>query len=162
MRVINTFESSFEAPGLTRGCPDLIFTALTYAAVSLLKATQPQFSHLEADRNSIFTASRKAADMLARAATTAEHLPASQSVFLSHLIAARQSVRQVPTTNLEPIDFEAFGQSILDDQTRTLWPPTDPMLNFDAVDPPQQYTLPAALGLGETDQDLLFTLDSFW
>ena len=176
----------FDAAGLTRGCPDFVFTVLTYAAVSLLKATQAQFSHLEPDRPTIFLHARKAADLLARAATVPDHLPASQSVFLSRLIEVKA---HEPLTFFipEPIDFEAFGNSIIEDQSKTLWPPVpdsglvgkmgSPRLQAATESGPtdlsswvalnQACPVPgAALGLGAgsfiQEPDLLFTQDSFW
>ncbi len=187
--MINCFETDFEGPGLTRGCPDFVFTVLTYAAVSLLKATQSQFSHLEPDRSAILLTGRKAADMLARAAMVSDHLPASQSVFLSRLIDVKtHEPARDPTIFIpQPIDFEAFGQSINEDQYKTLWPPM-PGSSFEGSIVPAQprqengnrpmdlsswvaqnqtYPVPgAALGLGAgnflQDQDMLFTQDSFW
>jgi len=187
--LINCFEVDFELPGLTRGCPDFVFTVLTYAAVSLLKATQSQFSHLKPNRSIIFNLARKAADMLARAAMVPDHLPASQSVFLSRLIEAKaHEPTYDPTAFIpEPIDFEAFGNSITEDQTKTLWPPMPGTGLEGSLLPPssesmhgnmptdlsswvamnQTYPVPgAALGLGAgsflQDQDLLFDRDSFW
>lgn len=189
IRLITCFEADFELPGLTRGCPDFVFTVLTYAAVSLLKATQHQFSHLEPNRSTIFHLARKAADMLARAAMAPDHLPASQSVFLSRLIEVKthEPMRETVTFEPEPIDFEAFGNSINEDQTKTLWPPM-PGTDFEGSIMPtisaltdgnqptdlsswvaqnQVYPVPgAALGLGAgsflQDQNLLFNQDSFW
>lgn len=72
--------------------------------------------------------------MLARSAMTPDHLPASQSVFLSRLIEAKSA--EMPITNMaqqtfmpEMIDFEAFGQSLEGDQSKTQWPPAP--FNFD-------------------------------
>jgi hypothetical protein len=141
MRLIGTFESDVESTGLTRGCPDFVFTVLTYAAVSLLKALQPQFSHLDPNRPSILATARKAADMLARAAMTPDHLPASQSVFLSRLIEAKSAEPALPPANTlqgntaqtpwvpETIDFEALGHAIDAEQTTALWPPMPAMPN---------------------------------
>ena len=121
-RLIEGFESDLESQGLTRGCPDFVFTVLTYAAVSLLKATEPIYAHLDPHRPTLFSLTRKAADMLARAAMTPDHLPASQSMFLSRLIEVKSSVAK-PIQEPEPIDFQAFGQSIDNDTSKTLWPP---------------------------------------
>jgi hypothetical protein len=82
--------------------------------------------------------------MLARSAMTPDHLPASQSVFLSRLIEVKSA--EIPTSQFQPqgylpemIDFEAFGQSLEGDQSKTLWPPAP--FNFDltslaAIQPP--------------------------
>jgi hypothetical protein len=136
--LIETFETELDSPGFTRGCPDFIFTVLTYAAVSLLRVTQPHFAYLEPDRNKIFTMARKASDMLARSAMNPDHLPASQSVFLRRLIEAKSA--EAPTSTYqqaylpEMIDFEAFGQSLEGDQSKTLWPPAP--FNFDLASHP--------------------------
>jgi hypothetical protein len=136
--LIETFETELEAPGFTRGCPDFVFTVLTYAAVSLLRVTQPHFAYLEPDRNKIFTTARKAAEMLARSAMNPDHLPASQSVFLSRLIEVKSA--EAPTSHYqqayspEMIDFEAFGQSLEGDQSKTLWPPAP--FSFDLASNP--------------------------
>jgi hypothetical protein len=125
--LIETFETQLEIPGFTRGCPDFVFTVLTYAAVSLLRVTQPHFAHLEPDRSKIFASARKASDMLARSAMNPDHLPASQSVFLTRLIEVKSAEAPVghrqQTSLPEMIDFEAFGQSLEGDQSKTLWPP---------------------------------------
>lgn len=82
----------------------------------------------------IFQTARRAADMLARSAMTPDHLPASQSVFLSRLIEVKSA--EMPLANMaqqtfmpEMIDFEAFGQSLEGDQSKTQWPPAP--FNFD-------------------------------
>lgn len=130
--LIQTFETDLEGPGFTRGCPDFVFTVLTYAAVSLLRVTQPHFAYLEPDRTQVFATARKAADMLARSAMTPDHLPASQSVFLSRLIEVKSTEVPVPPRHQaqqqqpfmpEMIDFEAFGQSLEGDHSKTQWPP---------------------------------------
>jgi hypothetical protein len=80
--------------------------------------------------------------MLARSAMNPDHLPALQSVFLSRLIDVKSA--EIPTSLVqqaylpEMIDFEAFGQSLEGDQSKTLWPPAP--FNFDmasfAANPP--------------------------
>jgi len=65
--------------------------------------------------------------MLARSAMTPDHLPAFQSAFLSRLIEVKSA--EMPNRHQqqpfipEMIDFEAFGQSLEGDQSKTLWPP---------------------------------------
>jgi len=140
--LIETFETELELPGFTRGCPDFVFTVLTYAAVSLLRVTQPHFAYLEPDRHKIFNTARKASDMLARSAMNPDHLPASQSVFLSRLIEVKSA--EVPTGHRqahlpEMIDFEAFAQSLEGDQSKTLWPPAPfhfDLGSFSGIPPP--------------------------
>jgi hypothetical protein len=133
-KLIATFESDLESTSLTRGCPDKLFTILTYGAVSLLKALQPQFAHLEPNRPSILSTARQAADMLARAAMTPDHLPASQSAFISRLIDVKSNEAAQPSLDAgqrlgvtpwipETINFEALGQAIDANQTTALWPP---------------------------------------
>jgi hypothetical protein len=178
MRLIETFEMEFESSGFTRGCPDFVYTILTFAAVSLLKCTQSQFSHLDPDRSSVLSFARKAADSLARTATTPDHLPATQHAFLTRLIDQRSHDHTLPTL-LQPMDFEAFGQSIENDTNKTPWPPGPNALSRqgdqdfgEAGDPygwlsGQMYSVPeGAIGIGvgsfTQDQDLLFTQDSFW
>jgi hypothetical protein len=64
---------------------------------------------------------------------TPDHLPASQSVFLSRLIEVKSA--EVPIRHQqqafvpEMIDYEAFGQSLEGDQSKTLWPPAP--FNYD-------------------------------
>ena len=125
IRLINGFEVDLESPGFTRGCPDFVFTVLTYAAVSILKASEPRFCHLDPHRPTLFMLARKAADMLGRAAMTPDHLPASQSVFISRLIEVKSTEPQHQPDALipAPIDFEAFGNSLDQDTSKTLWPP---------------------------------------
>ena len=179
MRLIDAFETEFEGKGFTRGCPDFVYTTLTFAAVSLLKGTQAQFAHLEPDRAALLSLARKAADILARTATTSDHLPASQHAFISRLIDKRSAEPQPLPTTLQPMDFQAFGQSIDQDLSKTPWPPapmgtrpnlsdTTPTgndafswLTADAFSVPEA-ALGVGLGNSLQDQDLLFTQDSFW
>lgn len=113
-----------------RGCPDFVFTVLTYAAVSLLKAVEPQFGHLDPDRGAIMELARHASAILGRSAMSPDHLPASQSVFLSRLIHVKSADSTASAFEpaaaamaFKPIDFEAFAQSLDRDQSKTLWPP---------------------------------------
>lgn len=83
--------------------------------------------------------------MLARSAMTPDHLPASQSIFLSRLIEVKSSAQisapvAAPSGPAQPsiqqfmpemIDFEAFGQSLEGDQSKTQWPPAPLPFNFD-------------------------------
>lgn len=128
IRLIEEFESDFESAGLTRGCPDFIFTFLTFAAVSLLKSTQPQYAHLEPNRHSLFSLARKASGILSRSAATPDHLPAIQHSFLTRLIDARSKITpdRAVLGGFTMMDFEAFGQSIDADLSKTPWPPTGP------------------------------------
>lgn len=124
---------------------------MTYGAVSLLQSLEPRLARLDPspDRNAVLSLARAAADMLARAAMTPDHLPASQSVFLSRLIqvrsrpprhrssehtlygnerelgasAATGQSDQTLSFDFGEIDFEAFGLSVTADETRTVWPP---------------------------------------
>lgn len=174
MRLLEGFGDDLSTPNLTRGCPDLVFTVVTYGAVSLLKALEPRLAALEPapDRDAILTLARSAADMLARAAVTADHVPASQSMFLSRLIQARsrpprQAAPAPSMTCLDfgEIDFEAFGLSVAADDTMSMWPPvpnlasrgTSPPINDGEGEPPtdlaswaqSNLALPGpALGLG--------------
>lgn len=116
--------------GLVRGCPDFVFTVLTYAAVSLLKALEPQFGHLDPDRDAITKLARKAAEILQRSAMSPDQLPASQGVFVNRLIHVKSTATLATAFDpaaaamaLKPIDFEAFAQSLDQDQSKTLWPP---------------------------------------
>jgi hypothetical protein len=126
IRLIEEFESDFETSGLARGCPDFIFTFLTFGVVSLLKGIQPQYAHLEPDRNSLIALARKAAGTLSRSAATPDHLPAIQHSFLTRLIDTRSKPAMAPSAGFPMIDFEAFGQSIDADLSKTPWPPTGP------------------------------------
>lgn len=140
IRLLECFGRDLSTPNLTRGCPDFVFTVVTYGAVSLLKSLEPRLAALEPspDRTAVLALARSAADMLARAAVTSDHVPASQSVFLSRLIQARSkpprtlpSAPQPPATEyglslpLEfgEMDFAAFGSSVAADDSRTMWPP---------------------------------------
>lgn len=128
IRLVEEFESDFEGAGFTRGCPDFIFTFLTFAAVSLLKGTQQQYAHLEPNRHSLFALARKASGILSRSAATPDHLPAIQHSFLTRLIDARSRITPdsaIPG-GFTMMDFEAFGQSIDADLSKTPWPPTGP------------------------------------
>lgn len=160
---------------------------LTYAAVSLLKATEARFAHLDPHRPTIFMSARKAAEMLSRTAMTPEHLPASQSVFINRLIEVKSAEKhsETPDAFPEPIDFEAYGLSLDKDTGKTLWPPA-PAANgtggrghgrpaANGVNGGARgkesggtgYPVPgAALGLGvgsfSQNQDMLFTQETFW
>ena len=160
IRLITGFEADLEAPGLTRGCPDFVFTVLTYAAVSLLRATDATYAHLDPHRPTIFLLARKAADMLARAAMTSDHLPASQSMFLSRLIEVKSNENnvEVPKMQLEPIDFEAFAQSVDQDTSKTLWPPMPSLATIDpsslSVPTVQQESMASTSSTGLEAMDL--------
>ena len=124
--------------------------------MSLLRVTQPHFAYLEPDRSKVFTTARKASDMLARSAMNPDHLPASQSVFLRRLIEVKSA--EAPTSTYhqaylpEMIDFEAFGQSLEGDQSKTLWPPAP--LNFDLASHPGVPThLQPSAGISRTQQN---------
>ncbi|BEJ11400.1 hypothetical protein CspHIS471_0108220 [Cutaneotrichosporon sp. HIS471] len=128
VRLIEGFGDDLSAPNLTRGCPDFVFTVVTYGAVSLLQVLEPRLAALEPapDRDAILALARQAADMLARAAVTADHVPASQSMFLSRLIQVRsRPPRQAPPPVFDfgEMDFEAFGLSVAADDTMSMWPP---------------------------------------
>lgn len=98
--LVNHFDEGFEAAGLTRGCPDFIFTVLTYGVVSLLKILSVPVSGFETITQSIIDLARRASDILARAAVTRDHLPAAQSSLVSRLIekARNASARVEPAT----------------------------------------------------------------
>jgi hypothetical protein len=125
-----------------RGVPDFAHASLTYAATSLLRCTQTRFAHLHPDRRRIFAVSRKAAELLAAAATEPDHIAAAQSAFISRLIISREnstdhnmgkssgsltaSLRPSESINnrsLQAIDFEAFARTLGTDQSMTPWPP---------------------------------------
>lgn len=135
-------------PNVTRGCPDFVFTVVTYGAVSLLKSLEPRLAQLDPspDREALLALAQSAADMLACAAVTSDHLPASQSVFLSRLIQTRSTVPQAaPERTHQPSraephlatqanawpfdlsdnDFAAFGMSVVADDTMSMWPPVE-------------------------------------
>lgn len=140
VRLLECFGRDLSSPSLTRGCPDFVFTVVTYGAVSLLKSLEPRLAALEPspDRSAVLLLARSAADMLARAAVTSDHLPASQSVFLSRLIQARSKPPRARPSVPAPVaeaydmslpldfgdmDFAAFGMSVANDDTMTMWPP---------------------------------------
>lgn len=127
-----------------RGVPDFAHTSLTYAATSLLRCTQSRFAYLAPDRKRIFTVTRRAADLLAAAATESDHIAAVQSAFLSKLISSRDTSNDhsrgttsseslsalchpppdfVNNRPLQADDFEAFARTLGTDSTLTPWPP---------------------------------------
>jgi hypothetical protein len=129
IRLIEEFESDFEGAGFARGCPDFIFTFLTFGAVSLLKGVQPQYANLEPNRQALISLARKAAGILSRSAATPDHLPAIQHSFLTRLIDSRSKTDKqplLPVAGTTIMDFEAFGQSVDADLSKTPWPPTGP------------------------------------
>ncbi|GMK54789.1 hypothetical protein CspeluHIS016_0113750 [Cutaneotrichosporon spelunceum] len=148
VRLIEGFGADLSAPNLTRGCPDFVFTAVTYGAVSLLQALEPRLATLEPapDRDAIFALARQAADMLARAAVTADHVPASQSMFISRLIQvrSRQPRQAQPMFDFGEMDFEAFGLSVAADDTMSMWPPL-PNQNSRSTSPPPGEDAPTDL-----------------
>ncbi|KAK4687227.1 hypothetical protein P7C73_g2891, partial [Tremellales sp. Uapishka_1] len=163
IRLINSFEADLEATGLIRGCPDFLFTVLTYATVSLLKATQSQFSHLEPNITHLFAIATSASSVLARSATASDHLPASLSVFISNLIRPRVE------TEARTMDVQAFDGNL----DTSLWPIVEQTANGDLGIEDwmagQDFGIPAAaLGLDigtfpfSQDENLMFSQDSFW
>ena len=65
--------------------------------------------------------------MLSQAATSADHLPAIQSVFLSRLLDIRTAPSYTPRAMLnQPLDLDASMETIGLQPERTYWPPTAP------------------------------------
>ena len=65
--------------------------------------------------------------MLSQAATSADHLPAIQSVFLSRLLDIRTAPTYSPRAMLpQPLDLDASMETIGLQPERTYWPPTAP------------------------------------
>ena len=65
--------------------------------------------------------------MLSQAATSADHLPAIQSVFLSRLLDIRTAPTYSPRAMLpQPLDLDASMENIGLQPERTYWPPTAP------------------------------------
>lgn len=94
---------------------------------------------------------------------TPDHLPASQSIFLSRLIEVKSA--EAPTHQSHPyplqqqqpfmpemIDFEAFGQSLEGDQSKTQWPPAP--FHFD-LSSFAALTNTAGPGVGDTQQPVV-------
>jgi hypothetical protein len=75
--------------------------------------------------SSIFNTCRLAANMLSRAAATADHLPALQAGFLTRLLDIRTAQSYTPRAIVpQYVDFQAFADSIDSDPSRSHWPPT--------------------------------------
>ncbi|WVF68280.1 hypothetical protein IAT40_003045 [Kwoniella sp. CBS 6097] len=82
--VIRTYQAYFDSVTCHRkGSPDILHSFLTYAAVSLLRILQPQYSFMDPDYRSVLHTARTAAIMLARAPSP---LAKSNSDFLNRLI----------------------------------------------------------------------------
>jgi hypothetical protein len=65
--------------------------------------------------------------MLAQAAVTTDHLPAVQSSFLNKLLDIRTNEHYRPAAYVpDPIDFQAFADSLMSDRSKSLWPPSRP------------------------------------
>lgn len=65
--------------------------------------------------------------MLAQAAVTTDHLPAVQSSFLSKLLDIRTNEHYRPAAYVpDPINFQAFADSLMSDRSKSLWPPSRP------------------------------------
>jgi hypothetical protein len=90
---------------------------LTYAAVSILKTTQLQVDGFASDDHSVTALARRASDILAQAACTTDHLPASQSSLISRVIDLQLARSLAPNSAMSAIDPSAvtseryFGQS---------------------------------------------------
>ena len=125
--MVEIFETSLEGTGFSRGCPDYIYTILTFGAVSLLKGTQKRFKGLKADHSILIGTARKAASILARAATSSDHLPAALNAFLTRLVQSRTQTQSNLAANAGPnsltMDFAAFAQSLDLNTSQTPWPP---------------------------------------
>lgn len=108
-----------EGAGFTRGCPDFAFTVLTYAAVSLLKIVPFDLAPLSGHSYKyVVSLARKAADVLARAAVTPDHLPASQSILLTRLISSRMSTVPPTTDGLSTTSLQHLGDSGASEMTK--------------------------------------------
>ncbi|KAJ9111776.1 hypothetical protein QFC22_006435 [Naganishia vaughanmartiniae] len=133
IRLIECFEHDLQSKGLIKGCPDFVFTALTYAVVSLLKSTQARYSNLEGSpTNQILLLCRRAADMLAKGAGASEHLPSIQATFLHRLLDIRSAPGK-PTKTVAPprtLNLQAFAESFENRNHETNWPPPAPPSGF--------------------------------
>jgi hypothetical protein len=107
VQLIRHFDDAFDSRGYTRGCPDFLFTVFTYGAVSLLKIISVPVEGFETITQSILDLARRASDILAQAAVTRDHLPASQSALVTRLIEKSSAA----TKTADQVDYD-FNQII--------------------------------------------------
>ncbi|WWC61506.1 uncharacterized protein I303_104090 [Kwoniella dejecticola CBS 10117] len=93
-RLIHTYHSSFDGLAHTRlGCPDMLHTFVTYAAVSLLRILRSQFSHFGPSWDGVLVDVQLASDMLDRAITKTDGSANDLSSFLLRLLEAKRDER---------------------------------------------------------------------
>lgn len=149
---------------LAQGCPDFVFTAITYGTVSLLKTLEPRLSKLNSvvGRDTVLALSRRASEVLGRAAVTRDHLPASQSSFLSRLVQIRSQPPALDVSEPAPaFDLSAFITA--EPPSPVSESPTN-LATWAALQS-ANYSLPGAalgLSLGSFGDSSLFSQDSFW
>nr|XP_019043124.1 hypothetical protein I302_08835 [Kwoniella bestiolae CBS 10118]OCF22054.1 hypothetical protein I302_08835 [Kwoniella bestiolae CBS 10118] len=159
---VTVIESSFDAVDQTRlGCPDMIHTFVTYAAVSILRLIQPLFSRYSSHPDDNMEIAQLAADMLDRASPDRTQSSfGGHGPFLKNLIRAKKTqidaLRVSKVSNghgsrtsdegrgvhdqtqdvsdiAATLSFEMFG-SILDrDQGQSIWPPV-PDTSLESLD----------------------------
>ncbi|WWC69805.1 uncharacterized protein I206_103748 [Kwoniella pini CBS 10737] len=152
-QLIQTYHSSFDGLSHTRlGCPDMLHTFVTYAAVSLLRIVQPQFNHFGLGWEQILAGVELAAEMLGRAVTHSDGSENDHATLLLRLLEAKRTEqaqpaekederseanvqRSVPYSSPDQqnlhefrpmsrsIDLETFGEMLDQDLGRSIWPP---------------------------------------
>ncbi|KAK4696758.1 hypothetical protein P7C70_g8322, partial [Phenoliferia sp. Uapishka_3] len=89
LSVLHTFRDDWAAPGFSPYCTDFQYSYVLYAAVSLLKSVQVQFSHSLLERVAVGRLISNIANLLEDAARVWDHLPLLQSKFLRRVLKAR-------------------------------------------------------------------------
>ncbi|KAK4046257.1 hypothetical protein OIO90_006617 [Microbotryomycetes sp. JL221] len=93
LQLIEVFEKDFAPRGLMKYCPDIFSTYLTYACVSLLKSTQPQFRSICTNYRDCFATVERVSKLMARGAASKGHLPYIHANFLNRLSQNRSGSR---------------------------------------------------------------------
>ncbi|KAM0790497.1 hypothetical protein ACM66B_003371 [Microbotryomycetes sp. NB124-2] len=93
LQLIEVFEKDFAPRGLMKYCPDIFSTYLTYACVSLLKSTQPQFRSFCTNYRDCFAIVERVSKLMARGAASKGHLPYIHATFLNRLLQNRSGSR---------------------------------------------------------------------
>ncbi|KAK4045949.1 hypothetical protein OIV83_006497 [Microbotryomycetes sp. JL201] len=93
LQLIEVFEKDFAPRGLMKYCPDIFSTYLTYACVSLLKSTQPQFRSFCTNYRECFAIVERVSKLMARGAASKGHLPYIHANFLNRLLQNRSGSR---------------------------------------------------------------------
>jgi hypothetical protein len=164
-----------------------MFTVLTYGAVSLFKVAAISVDGLNLQKPNVIDLARRAADILAQGSVTSDHLPASQHLLLSRLIARHTQIRNQPHAQRTSMSLSSTApqQPLPFDFRTALQPQPQPDANMETISNDANFGDLGNIDLSSwfepmhfnpippgpsssmmdpfgQDQDLVFTHESLW